>query len=361
MRVLHLAPLWFPVWQDAAGGIETFLTGLIAAQERQGCRTTLLASGDSRTAARLIPVVPRNLYAERAGVYEYVYYEQHQLLLALESMKESEVMHSHIGWAAYVLSGVPGLRGRVLHTHHNPVSGEMEWFVRQHPDTWFSTVSTFQARRLREHGATRCRVIPNSIDVGAFPFQPRGGEDLFFLGRMEKDKGPDLAVQAARALGRRLVLAGPMVEEDFFARTVEPFLNERIRYVGVVNHRQKTELLGQAGCVLMPSRCEEGFGMVSIEAMACGTPVVALADGGALPEIIESGVTGYVTVEEDGLKDLVPRALELDRTQIRARVADRFDLSIVAAEYGKLYREMLATSLESKTGWRGEGSASHPE
>jgi glycosyltransferase involved in cell wall biosynthesis len=86
--------------------------------------------------------------------------------------------------------------------------------------------------------------------------------------------------------------------------------------------------------------------MVSIEAMACGTPVVALADGGALPEIIESGVTGYVTADEGGLKELVPRALELDRVRVRARVAERFDLSVVAAEYGKLYREMLAASAE---------------
>ncbi len=346
MRVLHLAPLWFPVSRDAAGGIETFLTGLIAAQERQGCRTALLASGDSRTAARLLPAVPRNLYAEGAGVYEYVYYEQHQLRLALEAMKDFDVVHSHVGWSAYVLSGVPGLGGRTLHTHHNPVSAEMGWFVGRHPDTWFSAVSDSQARRLREHGARRCRVVPNAIEVAAFPFRPRGGGDLFFLGRMERDKGPDLAVQVARALGRRLLLAGPMVEDDFFAKTVAPFLDERVRYVGVVDHRQKAELLGAAGCVLMPSRCEEGFGMVSIEAMACGTPVVALADGGALPEIIEPGVTGYVTADEGGLKDLVLRALELDRARVRARVAERFDLSVVASEYANLYREMLAACPE---------------
>ena len=104
-----------------------------------------------------------------------------------------------------------------------------------------------------------------------------------FLGRMEEKKGPDLAVQVARALDRPLILAGPMVDEGFFDRAIRPFLNGQIRYVGVVNHRQKTELFGQAACVLMPSRWEEPFGLVAIEAMACGTPVVAPASV-ALPD-----------------------------------------------------------------------------
>ena len=341
MRVFHLAPLWFPVSRDSLGGIETFLTGLIAALEELGCQNTLIASGDSWATAELMPVVPQNLYAQmKSGTAaQYDYYEHHQLLLALERAVEFDVVHSHIGWSAYVLSGVPGLRARVLHTQHNPVYRDQEWFVRQHPDTWISTVSELQARKLWRQGATRCQVIHNGIDIATLTFQPLSGEGLLFIGRMDEAKGPDLAVQVARVLGRPLTLAGPMVDEKFFDHAVRPFLNDQIRYVGVVDHRQKAELLGQAACVLMPSRWEEPFGLVAVEAMACGTPVVALAHG-ALPEIVEPGLTGYLSSDEEALANLVTLATRLDRAAIRARAAARFDMPVVAERYRQLYTQV---------------------
>jgi glycosyltransferase involved in cell wall biosynthesis len=342
MKILHLAPLWFPVAYDSLGGVETFLTGLIAALEKQGCRNTLVATGDSRTAAELVPVVPVNLFAqmEAGTAAEYVYYEQHQLLLALERAAEFDVIHSHLGWGGFILSGVPGIPP-VLHTQHNPVYQDLKWFVGQHPGLWYSTVSEFQARDYRAQSAVRCRVIHNGIDVEAFTFRPRAGGALFFIGRMEDEKGPDLAIGVARQLGRPLTLAGPIVDQHFFDRSVKPSLGGDIRYVGVVDHRQKDELFGQAGCVLMPSRVNEGCPIVSFESLACGTPVVALANG-ALPEIIEPGLTGFVTSDERELAPLVVRALELNRSAVRARVAERFDLSVVAGKYLRLYQEMTA-------------------
>jgi glycosyltransferase involved in cell wall biosynthesis len=341
MKILHLAPLWFPVSQDSHGGIETFLSGLIGALDKLGCQNTLIASGDSRTVGELVSVVPLNLYAQmQAGTAaEYAYYEQHQLLLALELAADYDVVHSHLGWGGYVLSGVPGLQARVLHTQHNPVYQDHEWFIRRHPDPWISTVSNCLARKFWQQGATRCHVIQNGADMATLTFQPHGGEGLLFLGRIEEKKGPDLAVQVARALGRPLILAGSVVDEEYFDRAIRPFLNEQIRYVGVVNHREKTELFGQAACVLMPSRWEEPFGLVAIEAMACGTPVVALARG-ALPEIIEPGLTGYVSKNEEALADSVTRAMQLDRAAIRARATARFDLPIIAERYRQLYRQV---------------------
>lgn len=329
--------------QDSPGGIETFLSRLIAELAKLGCRNTLIASGDSQATGELVPVVPLNLYAQmQAGTaLEYAYYEQHQLLLALERAAEFDVVHSHLGWGAYLLSGMPELRARLLHTHHTPVYRDLEWFVRQHPEMWFSTVSEFQARKLWRQGAARCQVIPNGIDVAGFPFRPRGGEGLFFIGRMEQFKGPDLAVQVARTLGRPLTLAGPIVEQEFFDRAVKPFLDDRIQYVGLVNHRQKSELFGQAGCVVLPFRGAESFGLVALEAMACGTPVVALANG-ALPEIVEPGLTGYLARDAEALAPLATRAMQLDRAAIRARVALRFDVAVVAEKYLRLYARIAA-------------------
>ena len=342
MKVLHLGPLWFPVSRDAAGGRETWLAGLIAALEKLGCGNTLLAAGDSQTPAELIPVIPRNLVDRmkdgQAG--ECLYYQEHQLTLALARAAEFDIIHSHLSPGVFSLSAVPGIGARVLHTQHTPVWQDFEWLIQQHPNLWLNTVSEFQARKLRAAGARRCFVVHNGIDVASYTFQPQG-TGLIFLGRIEHGKGPDLAVAIAQKLNLPLTLAGPVIDNDLFKQKIAPHLGEQIRYVGVVNHAEKNALLGAAACALLPFRGAEGFGLVSIEAMACGTPVVALANG-ALPEVIEPGATGFLTPDETELAALVEPATKLDRAVVRQRVAARFDLSIVASHYLKLYAKIVA-------------------
>jgi len=343
MRILHLCPLWYPISLDAPGGIETFLSRLLAHLVRLGCKNSLLATGDSSAPGELITVVESGLHARMAtaAASEYVYFEQHQLSLALERGPEFDLIHSHIGPSAYSLSSSQGLRGRVLHTHHTPVGPDLEWYIERHPKLQLSTVSEFQARKLRRQGSSAYPVIPNGLDVDAFPFGGSPGDGLLFIGRMEHVKGPDLAIQVARSLGRPLILAGPIVEADFFDVAVRPYLGEAIRYVGVVDHATKVELFGRAGCVLLPFRGEEPFGLVTIEAMACGAPVVALANG-ALPEIVEPGVTGYLAREEAELRPMVLRAMDLDRAGVRARARARFDMAYVAEQYRSLYGRISA-------------------
>jgi glycosyltransferase involved in cell wall biosynthesis len=340
MHILHVAPLWFPVSRDSLGGIETFLAALLRALERRGSRNTLLATGDSNTPAELLPVVAGNLYAQMGAgtALEYQYYEQHQLLLAQELGGDFDVVHSHLGSRSLALSGVPDLR--VLHSWHTQVYRDMEWFVRTRPDLWLCAVSEFQARTLRQAGARRCVVIHNGVEAADFRFRAAGGGGgLLFIGRLEEPKGADLAIQVARTLDRALTLAGPIVDREFFARRIQPFLDDRIRYVGTVDHQAKVDLLGRAECVLMPSRVAEAFGIVSLEAMACGTPVVAL-DQGALPELIEPHVTGFLAQHPDALPDLVNRAIALDRAVIRDRVTARFDIGVVATRYLELYEQV---------------------
>jgi glycosyltransferase involved in cell wall biosynthesis len=345
MKILHLAPLWFPVAPDAAGGRETLLAGLMRALANLGCQNTLIATGDSRSTATLVPAVEKNMFAlmGEKKAFDYAFYETHQLALAVERAAEFDIVHSHIGERGFWLSSVPALRGRVLHTYHTPVWEDLEWFVRQHPDDWYSTVSEFQARKFRANGARHCPVVPNGIDVAQFQFHPIATDGLAFLGRMERSKGPDLAVKVARELGEPLTLAGPIIEADYFKAEIEPFLNDRIRYIGTVNQAQRNELLGRAACAVLPFRGAEAFGLVTVEALACGTPAVALANG-ALPEIIEPGVTGYLTTDERALPGLVTQAVKLNRAVIRQRVAARFDLAAVAQQYRQVYEQMRATS-----------------
>ena len=333
MRVLHVAPLWHPVARDSHGGIETLLASLIDAQLRMGCDVSLIATGDSNvpSGVELIAAAPVGLVTQmgRSTAWEYEYYEQEALALAAERGNDVDVVHSHLGPSAFVLPDF-------LHTWHNDVTADLEWFVSRRPETRLTTVSESQAARLRAAGARRCAVVPNGIDLEQFPFRAHAGPGLVFLGRMEADKGPDLAVAAARAAGRPLVLAGPMVDRDFFTERVLPGLGPDVHYAGVLDHSDKVELLGRSSCALVPSRFEEAFGLVAVEAMACGTPAVGLTNG-ALGEVIDDDVTGYTTAEASSLGDLVLRAEKLDRGAIRQRAEERFSIERAAARYLELY------------------------
>jgi glycosyltransferase involved in cell wall biosynthesis len=344
MRVLHLAPLWYPTSEDSFGGIETYLPVLIDALARLGCEQSLLAAGDSHTAARLIPVTDRMIAAmmDAGESWEMGPYEQHELALAIETGPGFDIVHSHLGWGGLLLSSVPQLAGRVLHTLHNPVTPDVEWFVRRHPRLALTVVSEFQARKLRAVGSERCEVIPNGLAIERFPFSERHEDKLAFLGRMEHGKGPDLAIRVARALGRRLVLAGPTPDPEFFHGQIEPALGDGVEYAGILGHSAKCELFAAAACTLMPSRWDEPFGLVAIESQACGTPVVALPNG-ALPEVLEQGVTGYLAAEDD-FADAVAPALALDRGAIRRYVEQRFGMGPVAARYMETYERMAGGS-----------------
>lgn len=346
MRILFLSPLWLPISRDARGGIETFMAQLIPALQKHGAQITVIASGDSRITAKLLPAVRQNLVAlmDAGSAFEYVYYEQRQLQLALDRIDHFDVVHSFIGPGSYVLSNLPGVRDSVLHSVHWPVHTDLEWFIRQHPNLWFSTVSEFQAQKMRKQGASRCYVVENGIDMTQFALNDQGGKRLVFIGRIERVKGPHLAVQAARVLDYPLTLAGPIMEKEFFDCSIVPLLDRKIQFVGVVNHQEKNELFGQAGCAVLPFRRDEPFGLVAIEAMACGTPVVALARG-AMPEIIEPGVTGYLAQHENEIPELIEKALKLDRATVRQRVEARFDVLNVAEKYCDLYSQLTANGM----------------
>jgi glycosyltransferase involved in cell wall biosynthesis len=344
LRILHLAPLWHAVRSDAHGGIETFLADFIGALNKLGHSNDVIAASGAEVVGNVIPAVEQNLceLMTRKVAHEYVYYEQRQLGIALQNARNYDVIHSHVGPGAYVLSSVAGVKERLLHTHHGPVYDDLRWFVSHHPDLWISTVSEFQLFQLGGPGGKR-RVVNNGVSISRFTFNAGPTDSLFFMGRIEPQKGPDIAVDVARTLNAPIDLAGPIIDRELFASSIKPHLDERIRYIGVLNHEQKNRCLGGARCVLMPSRWNEPFGLVAIEAMACGTPVVGLANG-ALPEIIDEGVTGFVTKDPRELPRLVEEAFHLDRSAIRRRSAERFDIAQAAAGYEALYTEIAQSS-----------------
>ena len=269
-------------------------------------------------------------------------YVLHAMITALEHADRFDVIHSHLPYRGFALAGIEGVSERLIHTLHEPVSADLGWLVGHHPEIALAAVSDTQVGTLRTAGAKNCRLVHNGIDLAAFRLRPRSGNGLVFLGAIRPEKGPDIALRVAAETGLQLALAGPKAgSREFFDDEIQPFLNGAVRYLGVVGHAQKLDLLGGAECLLMPSRSEESFGLVALEAMACGTPVVALATG-ALPEIVEDGVNGYVTAEENELAELVMKARRLDRQQVRASITPRFDIEAVARRYLGLYEEIAA-------------------
>jgi glycosyltransferase involved in cell wall biosynthesis len=337
--------LWYPIARDSPGGIETFLWLLVTRLEALGCQSTLLATGAS-SADRLVPVIPAGIRSMMAAgtATEYVFYEQTQLRMAVERAGEYDLIHSHIGAGGYVLSAIAP---HVLHTQHSPVYQDLTRFANRHPEVWFSTVSHLQARKLGR--TSRCHTIHNGIDLSSFTFSTARGEGLFFMGRMEAAKGPDLAIDVANALGLPLTLAGPIVDQPFFEESIRPRLGPSVRYVGVLDHREKNAWMARSACAVLPFRGEESFGLVMVEAMACGTPAVSLANGAAA-EVIEPGVTGYLAGSADELAGAVLRAMDLDRQAVRDRAQTRFDIAEVAASYRRLYEDVVAATTDEGRG-----------
>ena len=208
--------------------------------------------------------------------------------------------------------------------------------------TWYASA----ARRLgpRHTGTNVDAVVYNPIDVDSWPVGYRKEDYLLFVARMVEEKGPHRAIRVAKETGRPLVLAGPVQpgHERFFAREVEPHIDgQQIRYVGEVGGVRKQRLFADAFAFLMPIRWPEPFGLVMVEALAAGTPVLAFAHGAA-PEIIEHGVNGFLVQDEHEMAAMVEKAAEIDPMRCRQTAAERFAPDQVALGYESVYREAMA-------------------
>jgi glycosyltransferase involved in cell wall biosynthesis len=215
---------------------------------------------------------------------------------------------------------------------------------------WFSAISHQLSRNVRHIGTWR--LVYNGVPLASYDFRPDPGPDapLVFLGRVEEIKGPHLAIEVARRAGLPLVIAGnvPTEHRAFFDTRIKPHLDgSQVSYVGPVDDHAKNRLLGGARALLMPILWEEPFGIVMAEAMACGTPVIGLARG-AVPEVVEHGVTGYVPVDLDGLVAAVGRLDAIRRADCRVRVERLFSDRAVAKAYQSVYSEMLAAASRAR-------------
>jgi glycosyltransferase involved in cell wall biosynthesis len=186
-------------------------------------------------------------------------------------------------------------------------------------------------------------VVHNAIDMNAWPYHPQKDDYLLAFGRICEDKGFHLAIEVARRTGRRLLMAGALQPQyaDYFRNTVEPLLDDQVVYLGEVDDRQRTELFSHAAGFLFPILWPEPFGLVMIEAMATGTPVIALRNG-SVPEVIDDGVTGFIVDDVEQMVTAVQRLDQIDGRTCRAAVEERFTVDRLIDDYERIYRRLVA-------------------
>jgi glycosyltransferase involved in cell wall biosynthesis len=340
MRIAVLAPAWFAVPPSGYGGIEWVVSLLADGLAEGGHDVTLFASGDSRTKAKLSAVFEQ---APSRQIGRSMPDLRHALA-CYERADEFDVVNDHSGQVAALAGGLVGTP--VVHTLHGPLEGEpgevYERIARLAPRVGFISISLNQ--RKPKPDLPWIANCPNALDFSLYPCKPHRGDYLLFLGRMSADKGAHRAIAVARETGLPLKMAGKKQdpkEVEYFAEYVEPHLVNGIEYLGEVTHGEKVELLQDARVTLFPIEWEEPFGLVMIESMACGTPVIATR-WGAVPEVIEDGRSGIIV---DAYRDM-PAALEqadaLDPTECRRYVEERFAAERMVANYVEAYEQAIA-------------------
>ena len=341
LRIAIVAPPWYSIPPSGYGGIESMVFWLAEGVVERGHEVTVIGAGLAGTSARFLATFPEPP-SERIGqVLPEVIHSLHaaELLDGLEREQPLDVVHDHCAASALAASR---RRAPTVVTAHGPVTGEMAAYYRRlEPGISLVAVSDFQ--RVRAPELSWAGTVHNATPVDSYPFESRKDDVCLFLGRMSPEKAPDLAIRAARAAGLPIVVAGKCtepVEWAYFDERVRPLLGPDATWFGEADAVAKAELLSRARCLVFPVQWDEPFGLVMVEAMACGTPVVALR-AGSVPEVVEDGVTGFVCDHPDELPDAIARVDELEPKACRQRVADHFDVPQMAEGYETVYREVL--------------------
>lgn len=339
MRIAQVAPLAEAVPPKLYGGTERVVHWLTEELVRQGHEVTLFASGDSATSARLEPVVPEGL--RLSGIRDHL--ASHLVMVdeVTRRADEFDIIHFHIDLIQFPLC--QDIAQKTLTTMHGRLDlPDFHPIYRAFPQMPLVSISDDQ----RKPVPTRCnwrRTIHHGMPPELCRFDPQGRDYLAFLGRISSEKRPDRAIEIAKRAGVPLKIAAKVdkADQDYFTKEIEPLLDHPlIEFIGEIDDRQKGEFLGKARALLFPIDWAEPFGLVMIEAMACGTPVIAWPCG-SVPEVLEDGVTGAIVTSIEAATRAVQGIDALDRAMIRQRFEQRFTAERMAQDYVRTYRGLL--------------------
>ena len=327
-------PRHYGPWESVA----SLLTeGLV----RRGVDVTLFATLDSVTAAALDGVCPHG-YAEDPSLDGRVWEALH-VSHALARSGEFDLVHNHLDWLPLAF-GEHARAPMVTTIHGFSGAGILPAYTRSR--SAFVAISASDRHPGLDYAAT----IHHGIDLTLLPYRADPGEQLVSFGRIHPDKGTADAIEIARRAGRRLVICGIVQDERYFAEAVEPHVDgDAVVYLGSVGPERRAEVLGAATALLHPIHFDEPFGLSVVEAMACGTPVVAYQRG-SMAEVIDEGVTGYLARDVESAASAVAAAAALDRAAVRARAAARFGADRMVEDYLRVYDALLRSASTASSG-----------
>jgi glycosyltransferase involved in cell wall biosynthesis len=340
LKIAIVAPPWLPVPPERYGGVEWVVSLLADRLAELGHDVTLYACGGSITQAKLVTT------SDDANIARFgqLLPELEHALLAYRDAGRYDVISDHSGMVAAAMADL--VERPVVHTVHSPLTDEPGRLYRliaeRNPRLRF--ISTSLKQREPAEDLPWIANCPSALDLDAYPFADRRGDYLLFLGRMSPEKGAARAIAVAREMGLPLKLAGKMHEADeraYFSREIAPHLSDRIEYLGEVAHEDKVRLLQRARCTLFPIDWEEPFGLVMLESMACGTPVVAMRRG-AVSEVIEPGASGVIVDRLEDFPGAVAQADQIEPASCRDHVETNFSEGRMVRSYLDAFAAVLA-------------------
>jgi glycosyltransferase involved in cell wall biosynthesis len=345
LKIAMLAPLVESVPPKLYGGTERVASLLTEELVRRGHDVTLFASGDSETAARLVPVCPKGLRLD-PHVRDYAAYTLVALGEAYTRAGEFDLIHNHDDYLAFAMARL-SQTPTVTTTHGRLDLQEVRRFYELFPEQRLVSISHDQRSWLPR--ANWVATVHNGIDLPNYHFRPDPGDYLVFLGRISPEKRPDRAIEIARDVGMKLVIAAKVdpVDQEYYESAIAPVIQAHrglVEFIGEVDEREKDALLGGAYASLFPIDWPEPFGLTMVEAMATGTPVIATRVG-SVPEVVQDGVTGFVCATLKELIEAVPRVRDLDRAACRRRVEEHFSPHAMADGYERVYASLAEANL----------------
>jgi glycosyltransferase involved in cell wall biosynthesis len=336
MKIAHVAPVATTIPPPKSGSVETMTSLLTEGLVARGHDVTLFATGDSKTAAKLASIYTHGYWHDE-NMWPWELYEMLNLAAAVERAREFDIIHYEAAYYPMSLAFTRLSPTPIVQTlHHSPSRAEVALWAR-YPEAPFVAISNEQKMLLE--GANVVGTVLHGIDTDNFTFSETPDDYLLFLGRFTKGKGVLQAIEVAKRVGMKLVLAA--AEDDYYRQEIAPHVDgTQIIYYGEADFAAKVRLFGGARALVYPVQAREPFGLVLAEAMACGTPVVAL-DLGAVREVVVHGETGMIFQDLGEMVDNLPKAFTLDRRRIRERAVERFGVERMVNEYIAIYEHIL--------------------
>jgi glycosyltransferase involved in cell wall biosynthesis len=336
MRIAHIAPVATTIPPPKSGSVETMTSLLTEGLVARGEDVTLFATADSRTRATLHAIYDHGYWHDE-HMWPWELYEMLNLAAAVERRDQFDIIHYEAAYYPMSLAFTRLCATPIVQTlHHSPSAAEVQLW-RRYPEAPFVAISNEQARLL--DGLNVVGTVLHGIDTDNFVFQETPEDYLLFLGRFTDGKGPLQAIEMAKRLDMKLILAA--AEDDYYRERVAPHVDgRRVIYFGEADFQAKVKLYGGARALIYPIQAREPFGLVLAEAMACGTPVVAL-DRGAVREVVDEGVTGLIFDDLEAMARGLTRAFDLDRRRVHDRAVARFGTKRMVDEYLAVYTRIV--------------------